>query len=222
MSNDDYGSHPVDRHESAHPQGIPVSNQFPAIATDGATCPVHQLGHFYRGTARCAYCGHTHTARKAIMSTLAGNIRSVIGWEAADALVSQMITEERQEPADAPDAPKVYTFKSLTYGGTPGEYVEKTHEVRGPLYHGGGRTLRKGDTLRPGRKPNGWGDEGARSTYIHFTTNLATATEYARQTRGHVFEVEPTGEFAMGYGGDEYKSKHPLNVVRKLAPREWQ
>jgi hypothetical protein len=48
------------------------------------------------------------------------------------------------------------------------------------------------------------------------------AADYAHLTGGHVFEVEPTGEFAIGYNGGEYKSTHPLTVVRRLEPGEWQ
>jgi hypothetical protein len=118
---------------------------------------------------------------------------------------------------------KTYTFTALGYGSGPeGGYVERTHEIEGPLYHGGARRLREGAQLTAGRRTNGWGDEGARSTYVHFSTRLETAAAYAERTGGHVYEVEPTGEFAMGYAGDEFKSVHPLNVVRRLDPKEWQ
>jgi hypothetical protein len=117
-------------------------------------------------------------------------------------------------------APQTYTWTGLTQG--PNGYEEKTFTVEGPLYHGGGRRLRQGAQLTAGRRTNGWGDEGPRSRYVHFTTRLETAAAYARQTGGHVYEVEPTGEFSMGYAGDEFKSEHPLSVVRRLDPGEWQ
>jgi hypothetical protein len=55
---------------------------------------VNPIGHEYRGTTRCAYCGHTRTAREAVTAILAGGMRSGIGYKAAEALVSQMIAEE--------------------------------------------------------------------------------------------------------------------------------
>jgi hypothetical protein len=116
--------------------------------------------------------------------------------------------------------PRSYTWTGLTYGDEG--YVEKTFTVEGPLYHGGGKRLRAGAQLTAGRRTNGWGDEGPRSRYVHFTTSLATAAEYARQTGGDVYEVEPTGEFAQGYNGGEYKSMQPLSVLRRLDPGEWQ
>lgn len=115
--------------------------------------------------------------------------------------------------------PPTYTYTAITYGEQG--YVEREFTVTGPLYHGGGKRLRAGDTLRPGRRTNTWGDEGERSRFVHFTTRLETAAEYARLTGGHVLEVEPTGDFALGYCGDEYKTTHPLTVLRRLDPSEW-
>ncbi|PPS89593.1 NAD(+)--rifampin ADP-ribosyltransferase [Streptomyces sp. MH60] len=119
------------------------------------------------------------------------------------------------------DKPKSYTFTAQTYGENGG-YVEKTFTVEGPLYHGGGRRLREGAQLTAGRRTNPWGDEGPRSRYVHFTTRLDVAAAYARQSGGHVYVVEPTGDFTIGYSGEEYKSVHPLTVVRRLAPADWQ
>ena len=120
------------------------------------------------------------------------------------------------------DAPRTYTYTAETYGDTPGEYVTREFTLEGPLYHGGGKRLREGAQLTAGRRTNPWGDEGPKSRYVHFTTSLDVAAAYARQTGGHVYEVEPTGEFAIGYSGEEYKTEHPLNVVRRLDPQEWQ
>jgi hypothetical protein len=112
-----------------------------------------------------------------------------------------------------------YTWTGETYGATG--YESKTYTVEGPLYHGGGRSLRGGE-LTPGRRTNDWGDEGEVSRFVHFTTRLDVAAEYARLSGGHVFEVEPTGDFRMGYSGDEYKSEYPVRIVRTLDPSEWE
>lgn len=117
-------------------------------------------------------------------------------------------------------APKTYTWTGQAYGENGG-YVDREYTVTGPLYHGGGRRYRGGE-LRTGMPTNPWGDEGERSQFIHFTTDLKSAAEYARQTGGHVFEVEPTGDFRMGYSGSEFRSVHPLKVIRKLDPTEWE
>jgi hypothetical protein len=118
-------------------------------------------------------------------------------------------------------APKTYTWTGLAYGADG--YEERTYTVTGPLYHGGRRRLAEGAQLTTGQRTNPWGDEGPKSRYVHFTTRLEVAADYARRCgRGYVYEVEPTGEFSMGYSGDEYKSEHPLTVVRRLEPREWQ
>lgn len=121
------------------------------------------------------------------------------------------------EPADTP---KTYTYTAQTYGDAGG-YVEKTFTVEGPLYHGGGRRLRQGAQLAPGRRTNAWGDERGTSTRVYFTTRLDVAADYARQSGGHVYEVEPTGVFTFDRS-DEYKTEHPLTVLRRLDPGEWQ
>lgn len=120
----------------------------------------------------------------------------------------------------AADVPS-FTHNYQTYG-PEGGYIDQQREVTGPFYHGGrSRRLGEGDQLTPGRKTNGWGDEGSKSQYVHFTTNLNGAAEYARQAGGHVYEVEPTGnDVQMGYNGDEWKSKAPLRVRRVVPPAE--
>lgn len=108
-----------------------------------------------------------------------------------------------------------YTMKYTTYG--PEGYVDKEREVEGPLYHGSrAKNLKPGDLVRPGRKPNAWGDEGPKSKHVFFTTRHDTARSYADQAGGHVYEVEPTGEFHTDYNGDDYKTKHPLRVIRRV------
>lgn len=128
-------------------------------------------------------------------------------------------TAERRLGAAEP--PKTYTWKGQAYA-PEGGYVDKDYEVQGPLYHGGGKRMKAGDTIRPGRKTNPWGDEGPKSSHVYFTTRKDTAASYADQSGGHVYEVEPTGDFRMDYNGDDYKTQHPLRVVRKLDPSEWR
>lgn len=94
-----------------------------------------------------------------------------------------------------------------------------------PLYHGGRAYLRPGALLRPGQRPNAWGDtfdEDGRSVFVYCTTSLDTAESYAdavRQAgrRGHVYLVRPTGELFPDYNGADYKSRHPLEVVERLS-----
>jgi GNAT superfamily N-acetyltransferase/ribosomal protein L37AE/L43A len=107
-----------------------------------------------------------------------------------------------------------WTMKYTTYG--PEGYVDKERQVEGPLYHGSrSKSLDTGDLITPKRKPNPWGDEGPKSTHVYFTENLSTAQSYADQAGGHVYEVEPTGEFHTDYNGEDYKSPHPLRVLRR-------
>jgi DNA-directed RNA polymerase subunit M/transcription elongation factor TFIIS len=111
-----------------------------------------------------------------------------------------------------------WTMKYTTYG-PDGGYVDKEREVEGPLYHGSrSKRLAEGDLIVPGRKTNPWGDEGAKSKHVFFTQNLSTAQSYADDAGGHVYEVEPTGEFATDYNGEDYKTHHPLRVVRRYTP----
>lgn len=113
----------------------------------------------------------------------------------------------------------IYRWTGETYG--PTGYERKDFYVRGPLYHGSrSRRLGPGDMLTAGQRTNPWGDEGVRSRFVHFTTNLHTAAAYAEQAGGAVYEVVPTGDFRQGYDGNEYKSEHPLRVVRKITAKE--
>jgi hypothetical protein len=111
---------------------------------------------------------------------------------------------------------KSWTMKYTTYA-PEGGYVDKEREVHAPLYHGS-RSKRLGEDglIVPGRKSNSWGDEGPKSKHVFFTENLSTAQSYADQAGGHVYEVEPTGEFHTDYNGEDYKTKHPLKVVRRV------
>jgi len=102
-----------------------------------------------------------------------------------------------------------------------GGYAEREELVQGPFYHGSrSKRLGEGAELTPGRKTNGWGDEGSKSQWVHFTTDLGGAAEYARQAGGHVYEVEPHGDVQMGYSGSDWKSKGVLRVRRVVPPEE--
>lgn len=90
------------------------------------------------------------------------------------------------------------------------------------LYHGSRARLREGDLIRPGRKPNPWGDtfdENGRSLYVYATASLNTAECYAAAVagRGYVYEVEPTGDVLPDYSGDDVKSLHPFRVLKRIA-----
>lgn len=120
---------------------------------------------------------------------------------------------------EAAEESKTYRW-TQTYQG-PNGYEDREQSVQGPLYHGGGARLRDGQQIKPGRKPNAWGDEHGKSEHVFFTRQKDTAASYAQQSGGHVFEVEPTGDFRMDHNEGDFKTKHPLNVVRRLDPSEW-
>ena len=131
-----------------------------------------------------------------------------------DAALQVVAAEESHVPS--------FTWKYQTYGkGPEGGYVDEEREVSGPFYHGSrSKRLQPGSTIRKGMPTNPWGDEGPRSQRVHFTTSLAGARTYARDAGGHVYEVEPTGDVTMGYNGDEWKSEHPLRVIRRVPDDE--
>lgn len=126
-----------------------------------------------------------------------------------------------EEPLTSYGAKHTYTVQRYAPQGGY-ETVEK--EIEGPLYHGGRGKLNAGDLITPGRKPNSWGDEGPKSTHVYFSTDKDTAASYSQQlgNKGHLYEVEPTGEFRTDYGPQDYKTQHPLKVVRKIPREEWQ
>lgn len=125
--------------------------------------------------------------------------------------------------ASAEPAVPSFTWRHQAYGtGPEGGYRDVEETVSGPFYHGGrSRRMQPGSMLRTGMPTNSWGDEGPRSQYNHFTTDLGGARTYAREAGGHVYEVEPTGDdVKMGYIGNEWKSKHPLRVIRRVPDDE--
>lgn len=122
--------------------------------------------------------------------------------------------------------PRSRTAASYTYNQTvmgPAGYEDRVNTVEGPLYHGGRANLAPGEHLTIGRKPNEWGDDAGKSTHNYFTSNPDTAFSYAQQVgrRGRVYEVEPTGEFKMDHSADDFKTKHPVRVVREVPREEW-
>lgn len=106
---------------------------------------------------------------------------------------------------------------------TANGYEDQEREVEGPLYHGGRANVRPGDHLTVGQKTNSWGDEGSKSTHNYFTTEMDTAASYAKDLgrKGRIYEVEPTGEFKSDYSHGDFKTKHPLRVVREVPREEW-
>lgn len=102
-----------------------------------------------------------------------------------------------------------------------GGYVPRERTIAGPFYHGGRARLNAGGLITPGRKTNGWGDEGRSSRHVYFSTDPNSAEQYARQAHGHLYEVEPTGECHLDYQGTDFKSTAPLRVIRRIPPAEW-
>jgi GNAT superfamily N-acetyltransferase len=98
---------------------------------------------------------------------------------------------------------------------TQNGYEDAEDEIEGPLYHGSrSKRLKPGDEITIGRRTNPWGDSGNKSDKVHFTVHHDTARDYADQAGGHVYEVEPTGPFAHDYSSGDFKSYHPLRVLR--------
>ena len=104
------------------------------------------------------------------------------------------------------------------------ERDEETPAVE--YFHGGRAFLREGGLIRPGQRPNPWGDtfdDNGRSVFVYCTTDLDTAESYAdavrQQTgrRGHVYRVRPTGELRPDYNGHDFKSRHPLEVIERIS-----
>jgi hypothetical protein len=106
---------------------------------------------------------------------------------------------------------------------TQNGYEDVEDEIEGPLFHGSrSKRLQPGDMITKGRKTNPWGDQGPKSQTVHFTVHHDTARDYADQAGGHVYEVEPTGEFKHDYSGGDFKTAHPLRVVRMVPRSEWE
>lgn len=129
---------------------------------------------------------------------------------------------QNQRPVgDMPHTGASYTYNQTVMG--PEGYEDRVNTVEGPLYHGGRANLSPGEHLTIGRKPNEWGDDAGKSTHNYFTSNPDTAFSYAQQVgrRGRVYEVEPTGEFKMDHSADDFKTKHPVRIVREVPREEW-
>ena len=106
---------------------------------------------------------------------------------------------------------------------TANGYEDQDREIEGPLYHGGRAKVGPGDHLTIGRKPNSWGDDGGKSTHNYFTTDRDTAASYAHDlgNKGRLYEVEPTGDFKMDHSEQDFKTPHPLRVIREVPHEEW-
>ncbi|MET7363327.1 NAD(+)--rifampin ADP-ribosyltransferase [Streptomyces sp. NPDC005562] len=167
-----------------------------------------ECGEAMADESSCKHCGYGHHSACCEDDESAGH---------HTASAQHSVTAFFRQAAD--EGPKTYRW-TQTFQGPTG-YEDRESEVQGPLYHGGGKRWREGQQIKPGRKPNEWGDEYGKSIHVYFTRNRGTAADYARRSGGHVFEVEPSGNFLMDHNEGEFKTKHPLNVVRRLDPEEW-
>jgi hypothetical protein len=141
-------------------------------------------------------------------------------WRALSGKDLDVVHHESRDditPRTAAKYPIKYT--RMTQNG----YEDVEDEIEGPLYHGSrSKSLQPGDMITKGRKTNPWGDQGPKSQTVHFTVHHDTARDYADQAGGHVYEVEPTGEFKHDYSGGDFKTVHPLRVVRMVPRSEWE
>lgn len=136
--------------------------------------------------------------------------------EPLEAHMRSMIAQDIKKRGSLTIQGAKYQYETTVQG--PLGYEDQTHEIEGPLYHGGRANVGPGDHITTGRKPNSWGDDGGKSTHVYFTTDLDTAHAYADQVgpKGRVYEVEPTGEFKHDRNGVDFKTKHPLRVVQEV------
>lgn len=102
----------------------------------------------------------------------------------------------------------------------------------GPFYHGTKADLNLGDLLEPGFSSN-YG-ERKKANFIYFTATMDAAIWGAElamgDTRGRIYQVEPTGNFENdpnltdkkfpGNPTRSYRTKHPLRVVGEVL--EWE
>lgn len=92
-------------------------------------------------------------------------------------------------------------------------------------FHGGRAFLREGGMIRPGQRPNSWGDtfdDRGRSVFVYCTTDQDTAEAYAdavrrERGRGYVYRVRPTGALMPDHNGRDFRSRHPLEVIERLS-----
>jgi len=90
------------------------------------------------------------------------------------------------------------------------------------LFHGGRARVKPGGLIKPGHKANPWGDRPGRlSTHVFAATDMMTAADYAKATRGRLYEVEPTGELLPDTHEGEFKTAAPLAVIRGIPDEEW-
>jgi hypothetical protein len=90
------------------------------------------------------------------------------------------------------------------------------------LFHGGRARVKQGGLIKPGHKANPWGDRpGQRSTHVFAAADMMTAADYAKATRGRLYEVEPTGELLPDTHKGEFRTAAPLAVIRRIPDEKW-
>jgi Rifampin ADP-ribosyl transferase len=91
------------------------------------------------------------------------------------------------------------------------------------LFHGGRARVKPGGLIKPGHKANSWGDRpGQPWTHVFAAADMMTAADYAKATRGRLYEVEPTGELQPDTHEGEFKATDPLVVIRRVPAGEWE
>ncbi|MGN6636001.1 MAG: hypothetical protein ACTHJ6_11170, partial [Oryzihumus sp.] len=161
-----------------------------------------------------------------------GSHRSAIARERGHSHIEAFVTDRtipHGHTAAAKPEPTSFLHEYEGYGTAAegGGFVSRSEVVHGPFYHGGrAKNLGPGDMITPGRKPNPWGDtfdHKGRSIHTYFAHEPETAVSYARETKGHLYEVKPTGkvEFDGSGGNGSWRSEHPLEVVRRIPERDW-
>lgn len=103
--------------------------------------------------------------------------------------------------------------------------VDQTAAGEVEYFHGGRVRLSEGGLLRPGQRPNPWGDtfdERGRSMFVYCTTDQSTAESYADEIqrltghRAYVYRVRPTGRLLPDTNGRDFKTRYPLEVIERL------
>ncbi len=90
------------------------------------------------------------------------------------------------------------------------------------LFHGGRARVKPGGLIKPGHKANSWGDRpGQLSTHVFAATDMMTAADYARATKGRLYEVEPAGELQPDTNEGEFRTADPLVAIRRVPDEEW-
>lgn len=110
--------------------------------------------------------------------------------------------------------------------------MTSSQDETGPFYHGTKADLKPGDLIAVGYKSNF--DILEKLSWVYFTATLDAATwgaELAKgEGRGHIYIVEPTGEWFddpnltdkkfPGNPTKSYRSRAPLRIIGEVA--EWE